>query len=54
MECTENLAAHRMQQILAILPTALVAGVAELDPEIEPLKVSMRRWQADGANYECG
>lgn len=40
---TENLASHRVQQILAILPTALVAGVSELEPTVEPLKASITR-----------
>ncbi|THH22123.1 hypothetical protein EUX98_g8249 [Antrodiella citrinella] len=34
----QNLAAHRAQQLSALLPSALATGAAELEPEIEPLK----------------
>lgn len=36
---TENLASHRMQQLLGILPFALQYGAVEVEPEFEPLKV---------------
>jgi hypothetical protein len=52
IEHTENLATHRVQQIIAVLPTALVAGLAELDPEVEPLKVSALYSQMGGIGYD--
>lgn len=41
----ENMASHRAQLLLHLLPIALAYGATETDPEIEPLKVccSMRR-----------
>jgi hypothetical protein len=34
----ENLAAHRTQLLTSILPVAVIHGVAEMEPEREPLK----------------
>ncbi len=36
----ESLVAHRAQRLLAMMPNALMYGYTEIDPEIEPLKVS--------------
>jgi hypothetical protein len=36
---TENLAAHRAQILASILPTAMMYGAMEVDPERDPLKV---------------
>jgi hypothetical protein len=38
---SESLTAHRAQTLLTILPVALQYGLAEADPENEPLKVSI-------------
>ena len=35
----ETLAAHRAQRLMSMLPNALAFGLAEVDPEAEPLKV---------------
>ena len=37
--CSETLTAHRAQCLLDQLPNALVFGLSEIEPEIEPLKV---------------
>jgi hypothetical protein len=39
MSFVENLAAHRAQVLMTILPTAVAYGVAELEPTREHLKV---------------
>ncbi len=36
----ENMASHRAQQLLAMLPMALRFGATEIEPEVERLKVS--------------
>jgi hypothetical protein len=36
----ETLASHRAQRLEAILPNAFEFGFAEIEPELEPLKVS--------------
>jgi hypothetical protein len=33
------MAAHRAQLLLALLPNAMCTGFAEVEPELEPLKV---------------
>jgi hypothetical protein len=35
----ENMAAHRTNSLLTILPVALQTGYSEIDPELESLKV---------------
>jgi hypothetical protein len=40
---TENLASHRTQLLVAILPNALTYGVTETVPEREQLKVVILR-----------
>jgi len=34
------MAAHRAQLLLSLLPNALSFGFSEVEPEVEPLKVS--------------
>jgi hypothetical protein len=36
---TETMAAHRAQMLLNLLPNAMSTGYAEVEPELEPLKV---------------
>ena len=36
----ETMAAHRVQSLAALLPTALATGFSETEPQLEPLKVS--------------
>jgi hypothetical protein len=36
---SENLASHRAEALLERLPIALAHGLAEIDPDKEPLKV---------------
>ena len=38
---TENLSSHRAQQLMALLPRALMYGLTELGPDPEPLRVSL-------------
>jgi hypothetical protein len=35
----ETMAEHRAKSLSALLPTALATGFAEIEPDIEPLKV---------------
>jgi hypothetical protein len=37
---SENLASHRAEALLERLPIALAHGLAEIEPDKEPLKVS--------------
>ena len=39
---SENMATHRANSLLAILPNALETGYSEIDPEPVPLKVRMQ------------
>jgi hypothetical protein len=44
----ENLAAHRAQILTAILPVAVAFGAAEVEPDREPLRVSLVSVADDG------
>jgi hypothetical protein len=44
----ENIAAHRAQILTAILPVAVAFGVAEIEPDREPLRVSPVSIAGDG------
>lgn len=37
------MASHRAQLLLTLLPNALVYGLQEVEPDIEPLKVKAHR-----------
>ena len=36
---SENMASHRAQLLLQLLPMALAYGASEIEPQVEPLKV---------------
>ena len=37
----ENIASHRAQRLLTLLPLALTFAATEIEPEFEPLRVSI-------------